>query len=596
LDLASWVEELRRRRVFRALVAWGVIAFAVLQVVEPLQHALRLSEGLLPVVVWVLGLGFPVVAALAWTFDLGPGGVTRSSPHPDASLSGKRATTLLLALGVLAAAPGIVFYFVWPGTARRAATTDGTSGEASTSKAAAGVPQAPSIAVLPFSDMSASRDQEYMGDGLAEEILNLLAQVEGLQVAGRTSSFSFKGKAARLEEIGRELRVAHVLEGSVRRAGQRIRVTAQLVKASDGFHVWSQDFDRDLSDVLALQDEIARAVVGAIAPRLTGRAQAERGSAAPAPEAYAAYLEGLQGIDALELAGLQKAQESLERAVELAPRFAPAHAVLARVYGTLAGYFVDTPMDVTRLASLERASAERALALDPGLAEAYAARGRNAFQYAWEWDRALEDTRRAVELSPGSADARSAHGQVLLAVGRVEEGMAELRRSLAADPLNQATWHQFGGESLDSGDLEHARESLAQLERLAPNANRTRWLRGVTRLAEDRCPEALADFRALTMDFARLTGVAICEHKLGHDAASRAAVAELETRLGGSAAWQVVQVRAQRGEADLAFEWLERARVQHDAGVTGLLRDRYVAPLRGDPRWKPFVRRMRLPE
>ena len=594
MDLANWVNELRRRRVFRALVAWGVVAFAVLQVVEPVQHALRLPDGLLSVVVWVLGLGFPVVAALAWVFDLGPGGVTRTSPPPDTHLSRGRAALVVLAIGLLAAAPGIVYHFVWPGAARTRAPAERAAGEPVAGGAASPSQQA-SIAVLPFTDMSAARDQEYMGDGLAEEILNLLAQVDGLKVAGRTSSFSFKGKSARLEEIGQELRVAHVLEGSVRRAGQRIRVTAQLVKASDGFHVWSQDFDRDLSDVLALQDEIARAVVGAIAPRLTGKARVERGPA-PSPEAYAAYLEGLHGLGTLDEQSTRKAQESLERAADLAPRFAPAQAALARAYGQQAGYFVDTPMDVTRFANLERTAADRAVALDPDLGEAYAARSRNATQYAWDWDRALEDSARAVDLSPGSAEAHSARGLVLVSVGRTREGLVELRRAAAADPLNPAAWHDLGTYSLSTGDPAGAHEALAQLERIAPDSNRTRWLRGVIHLAEGRYDEALADYRVVTLEFARLTGVAVCEHKLGHEAASRAALAEIETRLAGSAAWQAAQVRAERGEADLAFEWMERARVQHDTGATTVVTDRHFAALRGDPRYKAFLRRMGLPE
>jgi TolB-like protein len=496
---------------------------------------------------------------------------------------------LLLALGVASAIPGVVYYFVWPGAARHAATPGGpaTAGEASLAAA--------SIAVLPFADMSSTKDQEYMGDGLAEEILNLLAQVDGLQVAGRTSSFSFKGKAARLEEIGKELRVANVLEGSVRRAGQRIRVTAQLVKASDGFHVWSQDFDRDLSDVLTLQDEIARAVVVAIAPRLTGRPHAERGPA-PSADAYAAYLEGRHGVGVLDLASLRRAEEALQRAVDLEPRFAPAHAALAQVYGTLAGYFAETPAEVTRFATLERAAADRAIALDPGLGDAYAARAHNASQYTWEWNRSLEDAQRAVELSPGSADTRLNLSLTLCSMGRVDEGLRELRRALGADPLNPAAWHSLGTESLDSGDVTTAHEALAQLERLAPDSARTRWFRGAVRQAEGRCVEALAEYRTLTLDFARLTGLATCEHHLGHEAASLAAVHELETRLAGSAAWQVVQVRGYRGELDLAFQWMERARVQHDAGLSGIKRDRFIAALRKDPRYGAFLRKLGLPE
>ena len=602
MELGGWIAELRRRRVFRALVAWGVVAFAALQVFEPVQHGLHLPEWTLTALVWALGLGFPVAASLAWVFDLGAAGVTRTPAAPGATLSGPRAALLLLALGLLAAAPGALYYFAWPGAARRAPepAAPQSSAEASpgTATTTGGAPAAPSIAVLPFADMSSAHDQEFMGDGLAEEILNLLAQVDGLQVTGRTSSFSFKGKTVRLEEIGRDLHVAHVLEGSVRRAGQRIRVTAQLVKTADGFHLWSQNFDRDLADALALQDEIARAVVAAIAPRLTGRAPAaaRAGAAAPSPEAYAAYLAGKQGSRAPDAARVRQAQASLERAVELAPGFAPAHAALARTYDLLGGYFADTPEEVTRYASLELASAERAVALDPELGEAYAARALHALSYAWDWQRALADSQRAVELAPGSPEARSVHARALATVGRRDEALAEARRAVAADPLADWTWASLGLLAFRLGDRVAVGEALDRLAALSPTSALYLALRAGVLLQDGRTEEALAAYRLVPLEFIRALGSAICEHRLGHEAESREALGVLEGRLAGSAAYQAAEARAMRGEPDQAFDWLERARLQHDSGLTLARLDYYLTPLHGDPRWKPFLRKLGLPE
>jgi TolB-like protein len=587
LDLAGWVFELKRRRVFRALVAWGVLSFAVLQVIEPVQHGLHWPDWTISAVVWVLGLGFPVTAAMAWVFDLGAGGVTRTPAATGTAFGGSRTALMLLALGTVAAAPGVVYYFIWPQVANRAAGHAGTP----TTQAAAAEARgpAPSIAVLPFADMSAARDQEYMGDGLAEEILNLLAQVDGLQVTGRTSSFAFKGKGTRLEEIGRDLHVEHVLEGSVRRVGQRIRVTAQLVKTADGFHLWSQNFDRDLADALALQDEVARAVVGAIAPRLTGRAPAaSRTGPAPSPEAYAAYLEGKQGLRGLDEGRLKQAQGSLERAVELAPDFAPAHVALARVYGQMAGYFVDTPEDVTRYSRLALASAERAVALAPDLGDAHAALARHALSYAFDFAAALSHAERAVALAPGSADARSIHAHALAAAGRDGEALAEARRAAEADPLAEGSWGTLGFVAMRLDKPAVADEALRYMTAHFPGSPLTLLLGAQVRLRDGRREEALVLFQRNPFEFLRQTGTAICEHLLGHEAASLRAVAVLEGKLAGSAAYQVAQARAMRGEPDQAFAWLERARLQHDSGLAYFPRDPFLVPLHADPRWKTF--------
>jgi len=233
----DFVSELRRRRVIRALVVWGVVAFAVLQVYEPVMHGLHLPAWTLSFV----GIGFPVVATLAWVFDLKAGGIERTpaktpgdAPGAGSRSAGIRLARLLLGLGLAAAAPGLVYFFVWPGVARQAGSVPAP---------AAGDRLGPSIAVLPFADMSPQKDQEYFSDGIAEEILNALAQVEGSRVVGRTSSFAFKGKNDDLAAIAEKLHAVTILEGSVRKEGNRVRITAQLVNAADGYHFWSQTFD-----------------------------------------------------------------------------------------------------------------------------------------------------------------------------------------------------------------------------------------------------------------------------------------------------------------------------------------------------------------
>ncbi|MEI6223636.1 MAG: adenylyl cyclase, partial [Deltaproteobacteria bacterium] len=260
----------------RAVLGWGILSFAILQIYEPVMHGLHLPEWTLTLVVVVLGVGFPATFVLAWIFDMGPGGVQRTATVPGGTPSPARrirTALLLVGLGALFSIPG----WIWYARHERARPVAAAPGTASP-QTETGTTPGPSIAVLPFADMSPHHDQEYFADGLAEEILNALAHVEGLRVPGRTSSFWFKGKNVELAEIGRKLNVTHVLEGSVRRAGKRLRVTAQIVKVADGYHVWSETFERDQSDVFAVQDQVASAVAGAMKVKIRpdGEAPASR--------------------------------------------------------------------------------------------------------------------------------------------------------------------------------------------------------------------------------------------------------------------------------------------------------------------------------
>ena len=281
---SDFVAELKRRRVFRALLSWGVVAFAVLQIYEPVMHGLHLPEWTLSFVVIALGLGFPITTGLAWVFDLKASGIERTPPagngDPPAAMSRgsrrARLALLLAGLGCAAAAPGLIYFF-----ARQGADRGSARGSAAPSTAAG-----PSIAVLPFANMSADKDQEYFADGVTEEILNSLAHVEGLRVIGRTSSFYFKGRNEDLASIARKLAVGAVLEGSVRKDGNRVRVTAQLLDTADGSRLWSETYERELTSIFQVQEDVARAVVAALQLRLLpSQALATRASRTANPEA-----------------------------------------------------------------------------------------------------------------------------------------------------------------------------------------------------------------------------------------------------------------------------------------------------------------------
>ncbi|MGZ6078719.1 MAG: protein kinase domain-containing protein, partial [Myxococcaceae bacterium] len=454
----------------------------------------------------------------------------------------------------------------------------------------------PSVAVLPFVDMSAAHDQEYFSDGVAQEIINALAQVPGLHVAARSSSFSFKGKSEDLRSVGQKLDVAHVLEGSVRKSGNRLRVTAQLVSAADGYQLWSRTFDRELADVFAVQDEIASAVVAALSTKvLVGRGGVIQERRVTSPEAYTHYLRGLQLQNTGATDGLKGAIEEFQRAIEVDPSYAPAHARLAESlirYDSSVSDVERTGLDWRKAGALE---AERAVDLAPSQVDGYEARGLIRTGFAWDWSGAKADLERAISLSPGSATARIRYSHLMAVLGRLGEAIEIARKAVELDPLAPETRYQIGALYNAAGDYALARETLKIGLATAPQHGLASRELAFTELLDGHPAEALALFRAHHQAWVRDFGAALAEHSLGHDAESRAALKRLLATSGDSALYQVAQVHAWRGETDLAFEWLERARLAGDPGTRYLKYDPFMRTLRNDPRFADVLTRMRLP-
>ncbi len=454
----------------------------------------------------------------------------------------------------------------------------------------------PSIAVLPFADLSPQHDQEYFSDGLSEEILNALARLEGLRVVGRTSSFSFKGKSEDLETIARKLHVTDVIEGSVRREGSRVRITAQLVATSSGHQRWSETYDRELTGVFAVQEEIARAVVDVLKIKLLpGEAPSTEERSTTSLEAYHQYLLGrhfaLQGT----VSGQERAIAAFEKAVAADPGYAPAWASMSDVL-IWYGNFLES--EARRDEYLRRAmdAAERAIRARPRLADGYAARGflRTA-QLPFDWDGAEADLRRALELNPRDATTLRYYGTfVASARGRLDEGIAALRRSTESDPLYAPGW-LFLGVICESTNLPLARAAIERALELAPENFLVHYQLASILLLEGKAEEARAAAHRISDDAFRAVTVALAEHSLGHAAESDRALGELTRRHAATAAYQIAEVHAWRGERERAFEWLERAYAQHDAGLGDLLLDAMFRSLHSDPRWVALLRKVGLP-
>jgi len=453
--ISAIVAELTRRKVPRAVGAYAVAVFALLQLMDAAVEPLRLPDWLPTLVVIVLILGFPLVFLLAWQFDITPGGIRRAT---STGVLSRGQSTLLFGFSLLAMVGlGYVFFVHYSGV------LEGTEpvGVANRQFTA----PINSIAVLPFTDLSEQGNQAYFSDGVAEEILNLLAQVKGLEVAARTSSFAFRNPQTDIREIGRLLNVRTVLEGSIRSAGDRIRLTAQLINVEDGYHIWSKTYDRKLDDLFAIQDEIASNIAQALVESFAGLKQTTVGQTSSI-EAANAYRTGRLHWWRRTPAELERAVGFFAEALEHDAGYAPAYAAMADSWMLLSLYGNITPMKATEKA---QPMIEKALAIDPESAEAFAALGLARWQIG-QYDSAESALRRAVQLNEDYIPAQLWLAGVLADLGRYPEEQSILEHALRLDPLNELLAVNYAENQRIKGDFTAAREMLQKLIDLRPDS------------------------------------------------------------------------------------------------------------------------------
>jgi TolB-like protein len=462
---------------------------------------------------------------------------------------------------------------------------------------AAAANEVPSIAVLPFVDLSEAHDQRLLSDGLAEEIMAALTRIEGLRVTGQRSVNRFREPAPDLRRIGRDLGVATVLEGSVRRDGGRMRVTAQLIKVDNGYHLWSRTWERPVADVFAVQDEIAGAVVQALRVKLlAGRSPTSQLHRTASPEAYAQYLLGRQLAREDRTVAFRDAVTAFRRALDLDPTYAPAWAGLSQ--SLFWGYAnVDGEAAVLRQAGLDAmAAAEQAVTLAPELAEGYASRGFLRACLDADWIGARSDLVRAVELEPGSAEIRQRYARDVLApLGLLEEARSAALMATRLDPLSNSAWTSLAAILLAGGDLDGTRRAAARSMELQPTQSFAATYLAMAELVDGRPEEALAAADRCESEVFKMQVQAVALHSMGRRAESQAV---LERMLRGHAAdgpFQIATVYAWRGEKEQAFAWLERALVARDGGIMDLRLDPLVQGLASDPRFAALLTRLHLP-
>ena len=465
-------------------------------------------------------------------------------------------------------------------------------------------PRIASVAVLPFENRSASADDAYFSDGLADELLGLLAKIPGLRVSARASSFQFRDKSVPLAEVGRQLNVATLVDGSVRRAGNRVRISVQLLKASDGYHLWSETYDRTLDDIFAVQDDIAQSVVKELRATLlgegtdsgaSGRAKAEvdraaKGRATDA-EAHRLYLLARHLMDHYSRTTTARAIEYLTQAVDRDPGFALAWTELSVAYAREVGWELVPPEPGFARA---REAVQRAIALEPALADAHAQLAWLGIFVDWDWRRSEEYLTRAQELAPGSASVLRLRGVLAGILGREDEAIAMLRRALELDPLSAAIYHSLGRTLHAAGDLAGAEEAFRKALELAPQRILSRAHLAATLVAAGRPEEAIAEVREEPEVGARLWVLALAHQALGQHADADAALRRLIEEFAAVYAMQIAELLSLRGETDEAFAWLERALAVKDSGIAYVKTNPLLRALHGDARWSALLEQLGL--
>ncbi len=455
----SILSELQRRNVFRVAALYLVAGWVLLQVAELLFGALGVPAWGLRMVLGLLLLGFPLALIFSWVYELTPEGLKREHEverHASTTRETGRKINLLIA-GLLVVAIGVSAYDVFARRGDRAAARPAAATPSTGGPAVPALVSATSIAVLPFVNMSDDRSNEYFSDGLTEELLNLLARVPELKVIARTSSFAYKGKEAKISDIARELHVANVLEGSVRRSGDRVRITAQLIRASDSTHLWSESYDRTIQDIFAVQGEIAGEVVDSLKLELLGgeRPHVQVGGTQDA-RAYEAYLRGRYELNKGESEQfLRSALAAFDEAVALDPSFALAHAsrAIALLDITRSGY-----VPYAEGFPQARSAAERALELAPDAPEGHVALGRVKLAADRDWQGAEASLRKAAQLNPSDASAYDVLGSLASLLGKHDEAVEASRRAVSLDPLS-AQRIQLPGRRPTTGPVDTTRRS-----------------------------------------------------------------------------------------------------------------------------------------
>jgi TolB-like protein/Tfp pilus assembly protein PilF len=587
--------ELKRRNVLRVAAAYVVVAWLAIQVVETIFPAFGFTDAAIRITTIVFGIGLIPTMIFAWAFELTPEGLKKES-EVDRSGSitpntGKKLDRMIMV--VLAVALGYFAFDKFVLDPQREVEQLSGLEEQKTTEVAQARQQGrtdalvesygeKSIAVLPFVNMSSDVEQEYFSDGISEELLNLLAKIPKLRVISRTSAFYYKGKDIKLAQVAEELNVAHILEGSVRKAGNKVRITAQLIEARSDTHLWSESYDRQLDDIFAIQDEIAATVVAQLKITLLGAAPTIKETN---PDAYALFLQGRNLSRQFNQASLEQALVLLQQALEIDPGYAAAWNQLSSVYRGLQRVTV-LGVDEGRL--LQREVVNKALAIDPEYAPVHAA--LSFFADAWDNDlpAAARHMQRALKLEPANTEIIGRAAELMNSLGRPDEAIALGEFVVARDPVSSLGHLSLARYYRDAGRLDEAVVSTSTLLSLSPDASLAQYNIGTALLLKGEPQAALEAMQRENTEW-RLIGLPMVYHTLGRTEESDAALAKLIELDERGWTYNIAYIQAWRGEDDHAFEWLDKAVQYKDSGLSNIAVNNLFSNIHDDPRWLPFL-------
>src|SRR5438093_970453 len=578
MKIDNFFAELKRRNVYKVAVAYAVAGWALVQVATQVFPFFEIPNWAVRLIVLAIVIGFPIALVIAWAFELTPEGIKRTEDVNPAVDSRAKSQAWIYVV-IVAALLSISLFFLGRFTARN--STRASSNEFS----------AKSIAVLPLLNESGDPKDEYFSDGLSEELIAALAQIRELKVIGRSSSFRFKERKEEPKTIGEKLGVATLLEGTVRKQGERVRIVAELINAADGIELWSRTFDRELKDIFAVQQEIAAAVASSLKTTLLGSEQAS--SANPATkntEAHNAYLLGHYYFQRRNLEDYRKAVSHYDEAIRLDPDYALAYAERSEAW-TMIG---DLSGQGKTAWPKAREDAEKAVAIAPALAEAHAARGWLRFFAEWKFAEGLSELRRAKELSPANPTANDLLARVIVYLGKLDDAEKQARQAVELDPLASAPKNNLARILWYEGKLDEADAVARKSAELQPSSASSRRWQVLVAIRRGDNETALREAQSEPDESYRRFELAVAQYAGGDRKAADAALADLIAH-GRRLDYQVAQVYAVRGEKEKAFEWLQIAFDNHDTGMLALLVDPLLRSLSDDPRYKNLLARMAFP-
>jgi TolB-like protein/Flp pilus assembly protein TadD len=575
--------ELKRRNVYKVAVAYAVVGWLLIQVATQVFPFLEIPNWMIRLVILLTAFGFPVALIIAWAFELTPEGIKRTE-DADAARQHSRGVVWIVVV-LIAAALSLGLFFLGRYTA-------GTAPPRLSGPVAAMNPQK-SIAVLPLVNTSGDPGNEYFSDGLSEELIAVLAKIPDLKVIGRSSSFLFKGKSDGAKTIGEKLGVANLIEGSVRKQGDRVRIVAELINAHDGRSLWSETYDRELKDIFAVQNEIATAVADQMKVKLLG--QKTRSDAQPSNENLAAHNAVLQSdfyFQQQTLEGMRKSIAFLQDAVRLDPNYALAYAKLSGAWRQYAVSFAVE--DASQAYDEARRAADQAVSLAPDLVEARMTVGLLAMNPGLDFPAAEKEFRQVLQSSPNNAAAKNGLCLSLLAQGRFTEAEEACRQALLLDPLLTNLWFNLGRITVGTGRYKEAGEAFHKGLELQPNASRFHTYLATLDVLQDRPAQATANAQLENEGFWRDYAVALVQQAQGDQSAADARLKNFIAKDSNGGAFQIAVLYAIRKEPDQMFKWLDTAYDTRDSGLTQLAVTPFFLPYRDDPRFTALCQKLNV--